>query len=381
MTKKFFCPIPIVSLRLDSGSRKRICCHDSTNETEDLNTHEVANGVQSTKLNQKVLNSYQRGEIPSNCNFCPQLEKKSSHSPRQEYLHKFPEIKEPTVLKKILYLDLTIDNHCNLKCRSCRPEYSNKLIKEFDELKIPYDKDIVARISQQNNSSYHDLISYLDNNALITITGGEPLLSENTYNFLNKLSEKKDVSNLKIRIFSNGTVYPKWFENVFKKFKKVELILSIDGSKDLANFVRYPSNWNKIIANIKHFTSYNEKNSNCEIILHTVLQAYNFGRIHNIIEDLILFQDSFNIIPKLTILEHPTILKAENILSDEFDLLKKKEILKMEDLLKKFSTRESFKKAIFEIINLYKNYNSLNSPEKYMQFKVHTKRITDYRSR
>ena len=129
MKSKFSCPIPFSGLSISAGHRRRLCCHDQTAESEELDTENIL----TSPLNDRIKGSFERGEIPVNCQSCYQIEKQGADSPRQEYINKFTFDRT-----KIQYLDYTVDNICNLKCRSCRPEYSSSLKKEFEILEIPF---------------------------------------------------------------------------------------------------------------------------------------------------------------------------------------------------------------------------------------------------
>ena len=68
------------------------------------------------------------------------------------------------------------------------------------------------------------------------------------------LTEVEDdvAKNITLKIQTNGTIEPdkKWIE-IFKKFKRTKVNLSIDAFGNDNHYVRFPSDWNKITATIK----------------------------------------------------------------------------------------------------------------------------------
>src|SRR5690606_13403091 len=80
-----------------------------------------------------------QGKVPAECSGCFALEKSGCSSPRHDYLRRFP-IDPDHTNPTIRYLDLTVDNDCNLECVMCSPVYSRRLIKFFkDELYLEND--------------------------------------------------------------------------------------------------------------------------------------------------------------------------------------------------------------------------------------------------
>jgi MoaA/NifB/PqqE/SkfB family radical SAM enzyme len=378
--QKFFCPLPIISLSLEAGLQRRICCHDTTQEIEDLRDFIPEDGVQETNLNKKIIECYSKGLIPKNCEFCFNLEKHGNSSPRLEYLSKFPEVNLATKTDKIKYLDLTVDNKCNLKCRSCRPSYSNLLVKEFDELGIPYDKQQIGRIELIKSLDYIRLLPHLEKNAHITITGGEPFFSKNTKDLLFYLIESGQSLSISLRIFTNLTILPKWFEEIIDKYQFVELILSLDGSREIAEYIRHPSKWNIIIKNLE--TLSNLSRANLVVKIHFVLQVYNILSIANLINDLIPFQNSFPIVPEVTKLTHPSILRIEVLPKHklkELVITEVKNLNNTKNLLISNKYKQQNIKAIDQIINLLESSKGSEDNYEFIQFLTHTKKIDSKR--
>lgn len=382
--KKFFCPIPLISLSIEAGLQRRLCCHDTTQETESLKLLDLNNGVATTPLNQKIIKSLKDNVVPTNCTFCFNLEEQGAFSPRQEYLETFDRINENTKTNQIHYLDLTIDNNCNLKCSSCRPAYSSQLINEFQELNIPFNQKLIEKIQNIKHTDYEEFLPHLAHNAMITLTGGEPLISKNTEVLLSFLENNFNVSQMKLRIFTNVTVLPEWFCSIIKSFQRVELILSLDASSKLAEYIRYPSSWIKITKNINKLINLkNHSNGKLSLSIHSVLGAYNINGISSLIKDLLIFQNEFPIIPRLTLLSHPSIISTSVLPHKTIESISSEQISKFEEIRIKLLPNihsDQNRNNLDDIIAIYKNLSGSDSYLDYLKFIAHTKKIDNRRT-
>jgi MoaA/NifB/PqqE/SkfB family radical SAM enzyme len=377
---QLFCPLPLISLSLEAGLQRRLCCHDTGQETENLSFFDPSKGVASTPLNKKIINEFSQGFIPKNCKYCFELEANGNQSPRKEYLQKFKMITPSTVTKKVYYLDITIDNKCNLKCRSCRPSYSKKLIEEFDKFNFPFNKELVNSIDLIEAKDYLKFLPLLAEESMLTITGGEPFFSTKTKTILDYLINNKQSHGVSLRIFTNLSILPDWFNEIQPLFKSIELIISLDGSKELAEYIRYPSKWKSILKNLESLTK--KSISSLTIKIHFVLQAYNIAGIAELITELLPFENFFSIVPNITKLTHPTVLKVEVIPKEKLNKIIIFEIEKLQKLqsrLKENPFTEENHKGIKEIVKLLKNIHGSKNNLEFIQFLAHTQKIDNQR--
>ena len=87
---------------------------------------------------------------------------------------------------------------------------------------------------------------------------------------LNNVSD--DIAkNITLKIQTNGTILPDpaW-TNIFKKFKNTKINVSIDAYGDDNTYVRYPSDWQKILKTIEYL-----KEQNIKFIINTVVSNIN----------------------------------------------------------------------------------------------------------
>lgn len=181
---------------------------------------------------------------------------------------------------KIEFLELSLSNKCNLTCKMCSPEASDKwgdLVKDNIELQkfftLP-DKDISISIPK--------LFSTIDftNLASIKYLGGEPFITPEFQTLCKYLDEKGIIDNVKLWVNTNITTFPNKTINYIKKFKKVHIALSLDGIGKLNDYIRFGKSWNVIEENLSKWISI--KNDNILPYLHTTVQAYNVHALNDI---------------------------------------------------------------------------------------------------
>ncbi len=303
----FLCPLPWMSLSLGPDSTPRVCCHQSGKLESSISNN--LSELKRLKHNKKIQEKMKSGEVPDECGECFSLEKEGCTSPRQQYLERFKI--NGSSEQKIRYLDITIDNRCNLECIMCSPHFSKRL-----------DDFFVQRLGQRPtdkwelNFSNEDMSVLLPDLEMLTLTGGEPLLSHKAMSFLRFVAASPEASHISLRIFSNMTSTPEDLESIFNSFHSVELLLSIDSVKENYEFIRYPAKWDLVDQNIKKIVKM--KIPHMTINFHSVIMASNWMHL----EDLITYFQELELnnsssIPSFMEIEnpvylHPTVLPTED---------------------------------------------------------------------
>lgn len=316
---KKICPLPWLSLSTESQQELRLCCHETR---EVLSGHYLNNF--STPLDafnipflKSARASMLKGELPSSCQGCDQLEKKTGHSPRVEYLERFkdelPVLLENTDkdgtlnLAKLTYLDVTTDNHCNLKCRMCRPRYSEKILKDWQSIGWNPGEDETRGIDLNKAIDTYKTSSLLkdsfQNIKMMTLTGGEPFLSEAVETLLDRALESGYASKISLRFFTNTTVFPKRLAEYLGAFKEVHLFCSIDAYGTTSNYIRFPSKWSTIEHVYKELLNLKDVFPNLILDLHTVVQAYNVTQMVGLLDFLASFKGKVPLLPSFTHVE------------------------------------------------------------------------------
>lgn len=166
-----------------------------------------------------------------------------------------------------IFLDIKLGNLCNLKCRICAPHSSSKWIKEWIDV---YKWDMVGTTAQEasapgselnrrmimnwfeyNPKFWDALEAWLPHIEKFEIYGGEPFLIERHFEMLRKSVENGWSKNQNVHYNSNGTILPvDAMENIFPHFKRVDIMLSIDGVGEQFEYQRYGAKWDEVERNM-----------------------------------------------------------------------------------------------------------------------------------
>ena len=72
----------------------------------------------------------------------------------------------------------------------------------------------------------------------IDFKGGEPMMQEGMYDFLEYLVSWGYASNITIAYTTNGTKTPERLKELWPKFKKVKLVISVEATGKLYEYIR-----------------------------------------------------------------------------------------------------------------------------------------------
>lgn len=124
---------------------------------------------------------------------------------------------------------LEITSKCNLRCKHC---YNNSGFE-----------------SKNKDINYEKLIKELSNKGVssLTISGGEPLLYPDLFKIINLLNENK----IKTCINTNGLLLTKQMLSLFLEKGVDSMQISIDGAKDLHEYIRGKNTYDLCVKKIK----------------------------------------------------------------------------------------------------------------------------------
>ena len=158
--------------------------------------------LHNTAYKKSVRKEMLEGKRPKECDYCWRIEDTGEYSDRVLMSQKFGGMKQLNTVNSIddvapSYLEISFSNVCNFACAYCGPTFSSKWASEIKSLG-PY----VNGYNNNHNSQYPDkehnpyikafweyLPSVYKNLKVLRLTGGEPLLSRYTEQFLNYIIE------------------------------------------------------------------------------------------------------------------------------------------------------------------------------------------------
>ncbi len=251
--------LPWIHLSIQPDKEILPCCVSSSScgYFGDKPLSEVWNSEELKKLRVNMLHG-----IPSpNCEYCYTSEKVGQKSTRQfvnkKYKHHFNIVKttkqDGTVDKlNLIYWDFRFSNLCNFKCRMCGPTSSTSWYS--DDIKLNgtnYDeKERIAKIDILD-----ELEPLYDNVEEIYFAGGEPLIMKEHYYILEKLIQLKK-TNVTISYSTNLSVLNykgKDILDIWKKFKNIDVSISLDGYGKRGEIIRSGLKWDLFLKNLVKF--------------------------------------------------------------------------------------------------------------------------------
>lgn len=247
--KDNYCPLPWTSLYHQLGTNSP--CHCVRGFT-------LMSPLEYVKSDQRLAlkKSFEENKFPNACHMCPSREKMGLKSTRKEAFRVFNEkynIEKFKVEDDIDFwrFELRFSNLCNYKCRMCEPYSSSELAKEM-QADGRFTGNTVIRSPQQDIEELK-LLSH--NLRVLCLTGGEPFLIKEYYDFLDYLIEQDLASKIEIEIFTNCSVYNEKFISKLLKFKNVNFVVSIDGAGKVAEYIRHGCDWETVRENALRFAS------------------------------------------------------------------------------------------------------------------------------
>lgn len=150
-------------------------------------------------------------------------------------------------------LDLMFDISCNLACRSCGPQLSTFWQRHLKEYQINFTSG--SPISKSNEMI--DILKTLDlsNLEMVVFCGGETLMGNAYWEVARAIADMCPQAKNKIILSfqTNGTqpINKKYFD-IIERFSLVKLNVSLDGTNERFEYLRWPASWNQVVDNISN---------------------------------------------------------------------------------------------------------------------------------
>jgi len=340
-------------LAFEPNGRVVPCCLTSTKASNANNLNlkgidEIWNSPEQRDLRRTMM----AGEKPAICDKCFKQEEVTGVSGRVHHNREFPHVVKsiPDITTsdgsvtemKLRYWDFRFSNLCNMKCRSCGPDFSSAWVPDGKILGYRNSSAKVLTINGvEGKPNYDFLEEQVDYVEKIYFAGGEPLLMEEHWQILDMLVKKKKF-DVRLSYNTNASTLKNSGNNVLDYWKqwnnnKVEIWPSIDEIGERAELIRSGTVWSKVENNLIEMS----KLDNIIIRPSITVGAWNIFRLPEIIEHLKTIgvitnkygYSNFN----LNLLEEPGHYHM-HILPDDF---REQTIDKLQDWIKKFNLENS----------------------------------------
>ena len=294
------CIQPWIHLASWNDGQVPLCCIAEPEQGLNLNVQtpgEVWNSPQFKGARLQFL----RGEQPPQCNSCWREESGGIRSHRQIENRIWEQQLPPNYIQDLIAsthpdggldrnpitLDLRIGNTCNLQCVMCRPHDSSKWLADSKRLAGTLSSpgargDWEHKAWSITNTdcfawferleTQRALEEFMGDIRHIIFGGGEPLMIKEHLRFITQLVESGHSKNITIRYHTNGTQLTERFIELWENFKSIELMISVDDWGPRAQYVRYPSEWSTVLANLDRLDTTAD---NIHVTLLATLHAMN----------------------------------------------------------------------------------------------------------
>lgn len=334
--KTKLCPIPWIHQAVRSTGDLRVCCHASHGPNQGILKDTEGNSLkaQDTDLEEarnnpllKEIRAYMmQGKWHPECKRC-QTETESGVNSRPIYennawidskIYNWEQLLEFTeddgTIKtdevECSFYDIRLGNFCNLKCRMCGPTDSSLWYDDYSELwntntykdshgEVELVRNLKGKLTPKNdpyqwyekNGYWLQMNQRIENIKKMMIVGGEPLLIEKHYDFLQDCVNKGHASNIVLEYNSNCTTIPERAFDIWKEFKEVRIGASVDGHGLINDYIRYPSKFSHIHKNL---CKLKEAKGNYKIWIAATINVYNVLHLPDFME-WIMENNLFNI--------------------------------------------------------------------------------------
>ena len=316
---KTFCSFPFNHQYVAASGAVRLCCATNSHAVSNkghrfhMNNDSLENVWNSDYMKQTRLKMI-KGERLKECTKCYEQEDAGVKSMRMTMKKKFfIENTQADGTLSILpnSMELHYGNICNLKCKMCSQNYSHLIGKELLEIGET-DKDFLNWVYKQsanvnnwtNNLSVeynwfqkektkNKLIDYVSKHITdLTIIGGEPTIIPEFYALLDYCYKNNTLQNKNIVIVTNLTNTNPKMTQWFPKMKNWMIWASIDGLGDITEYIRYPSNFKKVVENLNFYKKLLLQSNNGRIVFSPAIQLLNIHQLDDMLKWFIDFADN-----------------------------------------------------------------------------------------
>lgn len=308
-----FCVLPWISLEASPIGTVRPCCLADNelldNQGNKFNLGSAAfNDIQNSNDMKKLRQAFLAGEQPQTCRKCWMEERAGRTSKRMHTLDRLKHIVGDQTWTEdampLMFLDLKLGNICNLKCRICGSWSSSQFATEEINDALPEDKKHTYAYQmlragawpKENAQFWNEIDSVLANIRYIEFTGGEPFMIDQHFDMLQGIVDRGIAGQVEIHYNTNGTIFPKRAEAIWKHFKTIEIAFSIDDVEQRFEYQRSNAVWSEVCANLDRFRDLKEIYPNIQLQICTTVNVFNVLYLDQVAKWISVNRESFNFV-------------------------------------------------------------------------------------
>ena len=236
-TAKFFTS----TIYLQSG-QTHSCYHPLPHQIQLDEIKNNPSALHNTKHKKQRRKQMLSGEQPSECNYCWRVEAINDEQISDRIIKSKNELllspDAHDIIKEFgwdynynpTYLEISFGNECNMRCAYCHPKASSAWMKEM-ELHGPFENAeqlqlLDETIYPEDDNPYVEAFwewwpQLRKHLKVIRITGGEPLLQQNVWTFLDKLDQTGECKDMIVQINTNLNIKTKLIKRMCDKVNKL----------------------------------------------------------------------------------------------------------------------------------------------------------------
>lgn len=254
--------MPWVHMHLWPAGTTYPCCMSDPQfpigSTQNQSLQEIWNGPELKQIRLNMLQDRPSKE----CRRCYELEENGMSTLRTgsltNYSHHWNKV-ETTADDgsagdvNLAYMDIRFSNLCNLKCRSCGPQFSSSWFEDHKKMHGKLDHPKILKVRDDMLNFMDELDPLLASVERVYWAGGEPLITDEHYRILDKwiAMGKRDVkmdytTNFTQMRYKTKTAFEYW-----NAFDNVRVAASLDANHARGEYLRKNMNWNSVVQNRK----------------------------------------------------------------------------------------------------------------------------------
>ncbi len=257
---KHFCMMPWTHMHLWPAGTTYPCCMSDPEfpigNTQEQSLQEIWNGKELRNIRMNMLQDKPSKE----CRRCYELEENGMSTLRTgsigNYAHHWDKVEATSDDGSagdvnMAYMDIRFSNLCNLRCRSCGPQFSSSWFEDHKAIYGKLDHPKILQVRDEMRSFLDELDPMLESVERVYWAGGEPLITKEHYNILDKwiAMGKRDVSmdyttNFTQMYYKKKTAFDYW-----NKFENVRVAASLDANHARGEYLRKNMVWSEVVQN------------------------------------------------------------------------------------------------------------------------------------
>jgi organic radical activating enzyme len=331
-----FCVLPWVHRFTNIGGEIQVCCtaeeyHQAIPAddgsplqiTQCNDDHAIMNVQFMKDLRKKML----VGEWHPICTRCKETEEGAGNSRRHYENHRYRDVIDEIVASthpdgsietRVRSADFRLGNTCNLACRMCNPKSSARWVYEWPRVDHQWFGNSAEELAAfrgfdwyKNPEIWENFKKQIPTLRHLHFAGGEPLIVPQMTELLRICVQSGFAKNIELTYNTNITRISDELKELWPNFRIVRVLASVDAFGQMNEYIRHPSKWTEIDANLRDLDRNFHKYGLTEVMPMCTVQMYNILHLEPLYEYLADGFKNVAPVPHLINLHHPLYYRTQ----------------------------------------------------------------------